>query len=130
VTPAQTRWLWFAGLCLLLPWPQSIFGDALVPPVRYAILALAATAVTLREGAGGPEPLICLLFWAWTAGTAALSALLAWGVAHLLRGASPRARAACTLAPLALALLLALATAPYRTPFGRAPRGGLLEILS
>lgn len=124
------RRLWFVGLWLLLPWPMGILDQALVPAARYALLAAAALAVLVVEGPGGPVVAIVALFVGWAAATA----LGTWAVARATFWAmgriAPRWRTALCLGALALGALAALWLAPYHTPFGRAPRGGLFEILS
>ncbi len=130
MTPKTVRRLWFWGLWLLLPWPLIILGDGLVPPIRYTILALAASAVALAEGAGGPLPGLVAFFWGWALVTTLGTWIIARLAARLLATASEPVRSRCTLAALLLALLWSLLLEPYSTPFGRAATGGLLEILS
>jgi len=124
------RRLWFIGLWLLLPWPIFAFGDAFVPAARYAILGIVAAAVAITEGASGPVGLILLLFASMTVGTTLGCWLLAWMIAKLLAVLPDTAARRVTFAALSIALLWALLFAPYHTHFGRAARGGLLEILS
>jgi len=124
------RWIWFAALFLLAPWPLSGMGDAFVPAVRYAMLAAAGPAVAAAEGAQGPAPLIiglmCVSALGYTALCFAIASLVARGLERIGRGPS----ALVTILVLAVALAVAVVGQPYLTPFGHAPRGGLLEILS
>jgi len=124
------RRLWFAGLFFLLPWSMLVFGGAWVPAVRFLILGSVAAIVAISEGAGGPVAGLVFVFLAH----AAVTTLLCWGLAwvvSLALGRLPEPVAArITYACLAVGLAVSLLLDPYRTPFGRAARGGLLEILS
>ncbi len=130
MTEANQRRLLFLGLWLTLPWPMLVFGDAFVPAVRYVLLAAAAAAVGLREGVAGSGPLLIGLFVAWALGTTLATWIVAWLVGRLLVWLGPRWRVACLLGILVGSLALSLLCTPYSTPFGRTPRGGLVEILS
>jgi len=126
----QARWLLFLALALTVPTPMLLVFDALVPPIRYVILAAASLAVALAEGAAGPVPGIILLM----AGHAVLYLLLAWLVAwlaaRLLRGLTPARRRTAVLGAVGALLFFSLAFALYHTPFGRAPTGNLLGVLT
>jgi hypothetical protein len=124
------RRIWFLGLWLLLPWPIFVFGDAFVPAVRYALLGAVTLAIAVAEGAAGPVGLILVLFTLMTAGTTLACWLLAWVTAKLLGNLPAPAQRAITFGALAFALVCALLFEPYRTSFGRALTGGLLEVLS
>ena len=130
MTPRMLTWIWFAAIFLLVPWPWIGLGTSLVPAVRYGMLAGAGLAVAAAEGAQGPAPLLigtlCLAFVLFTS----LSWWLARMIGMLLARSKPRARVALTLLCIVVALLIALTTQPYRTPYGHAERGGLIEILS
>ncbi|MCP3985518.1 MAG: hypothetical protein GY723_14100 [bacterium] len=130
MTPRMLTWIWFAAIFLLVPWPWIGMGYSLVPALRYGMLAGAGLAVAAAEGAQGPAPLIigmfCLAFLLFTG----LSWWLAGAVAKLLARTTPPRRMGLTLLCLVVALLIALTTQPYRTPYGHAERGGLIEILS
>jgi hypothetical protein len=125
-----TRRLWFFGLWLLLPWPLLIFADGFVPAVRYVLLASAATAIAVFEGSSGPVALIVTLFVGMGLVTTVGCWLIAFVVAKLLARLTERTSMILTLSLLGTGLVIALFFAPYRTPFGRALRGGLLEVLS
>jgi hypothetical protein len=125
-----TRWLWFVALFALLPLPWMAMGVSVVPAVRYAMLATAGLAVALTEGAQGPAPIIVGMFVLAAVLATGACGLLALAVGRLLGRTSPRRRAALTLGFIVLALLAALLTQPYRTPYGHGPRGGLVEIFS
>jgi hypothetical protein len=124
------RRLWFVGFFFLLPWSMVIYEGAWVPAVRYLILGSAASAIALMEGAAGPVGGLVFLFLAHAVVTTAFCWLLAWGIARLLERLSDRARDRITYSCLLAGLLIGLLFDPYHTPFGRALRGGLLEILS
>lgn len=124
------RRIWFAGLWLLLPWPLMVFADAFVPAVRYAVLMTVVGTVAVAEGASGPGGLMFGLFAVMAVLTTLGCWLLAWAIEKALSGFSPATRRTITWLCLALALLVSLWFDPYHTPFGRAPEGGLLEILS
>jgi hypothetical protein len=124
------RRLWFAGLWLLWPWPLVIFADAFVPAARYALLAAAAAAVALHEGAAGPVGMIVALLVGMALVTTAGCWVLAFVVARVLAYLPRRASVVLTLLLLGIGLVVALVSSPYRMPFGRAPYGGLLEVLS
>ncbi|MBW2242955.1 MAG: hypothetical protein JRH01_13305 [Deltaproteobacteria bacterium] len=130
VTPRKLTWIWFAAIFLLVPWPWIGMGYSLVPALRYGMLASAGLAVAAAEGAQGPAPLIigmfCFAFLLFTG----LSWWIARMVGKLLGRAKPPIRIALTLLCVFVALLIALTTQPYRTPYGHAERGGLIEILS
>ena len=124
------RRLWFFGLWLLLPWPFVLFGEAFVPAVRFVILAGAASAVALTEGAAGPVGMIIGLFVGYAIGTTLLCWLFAWLISLALAPLPETTARRLTLACLVAGLVFALLFDPYTTPFGRASRGGLLEVLS
>lgn len=128
--PRTLRRVWFVGLWLVLPWPMFVFNDAVVPAVRYALLATVALAMAVTQGAAGPVVLIVVLFVAMALGTTLGCWLLAWGIEKLLRNLPPTAQRTITFGALAVALVWAVAFAPYRTSFGRTLTGGLLDVLS
>jgi hypothetical protein len=130
MTERGTRRVWFLGLWLLMPWQLFILADAFVPAARYVLLAFAASAIALYEGAAGPVGLIVTLFVGMGIATTAGCWVLAFIVARLLRPTTPRTSMALTLGVLGVSLLIALLFEPYRTPFGRALQGGLLQVLS
>ena len=74
--------------------------------------------------------LITVLFVVMAAGTTFACWLLAWGIERLLAELPAKARVSVTFGCLGIALFCALAFEPYRTSFGRALRGGLLDVLS
>ena len=122
------RLLWI-GLLLALPLPMLALEDALVPVARFLLLGGVCVAVMLVEDAGGVVGLLALVFLGHAIVYAGLLWLLAFAISRGLGRLPPRRLAALTLATLALALLAATATRPYRTPFGHAPRGNLIEVL-
>jgi hypothetical protein len=125
-----TRWLWFLGVWLMLPWPMLLFANAWVPAVRYLLLTLVSLTVGVFEGAAGPVPMIILLFALHATVYTAAAWGMAWGASRALGGVAPGARGWLTLGALATALALSLAFDVYRTPFGTAPVGNLLRVLS
>jgi hypothetical protein len=130
VSVRAARGLLFVALALTLPLPMLGPFHAFVPAIRYAILAAATGAVALVEGAAGPVPAILALLAGHALAGLALAGLGAWLAARLLAPLSPRARGLAVLAACAGMLVFALAGEPYRTPFGRAPRAGLVGVLS
>jgi hypothetical protein len=124
------RRIWLAGIWLLFPWPFLILADAWVPAVRYLLLAGVAGVVALLEGSAGPVRLLVLLFAVWGVGTSLLCWLLAWLMEKLMNLLPNRLAIAITLGVLGSGLFWAIFFEPYRTPFGRALRGGLLQVLS
>ena len=124
------RRTWFAGLWLLLPWPLFVFGNALVPAVRYVLLGLVAAAVAIAEGASGPVGLIVLLFFGMGIATTSGCWILAYLISRCLNRFPVRVQHTITWLCLGIAFLACLALDVYRTPFGRALRGGLIEVLS
>ena len=125
---AARTWLWLGAL-LLVPLPMLALDAALVPVVRFLLLGGACVAVLLVEGGGGVTESIAALLLVHTAVYAGLLWAAAWLIARSLARLSGSARRALVLGILGLALLLALTTEPYRTPFGHAARGGLLDVL-
>jgi hypothetical protein len=123
------RWLGFVGLFLLLPCPMLVF-DAVVPAVRYVILAAAALLVLLAEGGAGPVPAIVLLFGLHAVFYTAIAWILSWAATHLVSRVAPRALAPLTWMALAAGFTIALVFEPNRTPFGLRATSGLLDILS
>jgi hypothetical protein len=124
------RRIWFAGLWFLMPWPMFILADALIPAVRYAILAGIVATVGIVESGSGPVLSIFVLFSGMAALTTLACWLLAWIIGRLLSGFTLPTQRTITWACLAAAILISLWFDPYQTPFGRASDGGLLDILS
>jgi hypothetical protein len=124
------HWCLFITLALMIPLPMWGPIDALVPGVRYLILAGATAAVAFTEGAEGPVPAILLLL----AGHALIYFALAWLCARIgmrwLAPMRPGQRRNLVLVGCAALLLLALAFNLYTTPFGRTPTGNLWGVLS
>lgn len=116
MTPRATRrMLWLAAL-LLVPLPMLQFG-ALVPVVRYLLLAGVTLGLIVAEG-GGEIP---YLFLALMLGHALVYAVLLWVVSWLIaRGLwalSPARAGRAAIALAAVGLLVALVTRPYVTPY-------------
>jgi hypothetical protein len=128
--PRVLRRIWFLGLWMLLPWPLSVIGSAFVPAVRYAILACASSSIALTEGAASPVGSIVALFVGVTLLTTLACWVIAWVIAKLLARLPLGYASAITWACLGFGLFVALLFEPYRTPFGRALTGGLLQVLS
>jgi len=124
------RRLWFAGFWLLLPWPIVLVADAWVPSVRYLILGSVSAVVAVTEGGSGPVGPMVFLFLTWALLTTIGCWCLAWIVARGLGLAPPEWARGVSLLCLAVGLAVALFGSPYVTPFGRAPIGGLLQVLS
>ena len=130
MTPATTRRLWFLGLWLMLPWPLPFLDTPFAPAVRYLILATAGSTLALFEGGAGPITLLIVLFAVWGGLTTFFCWALGWAMGRLLGTLAPPLGGRLTWVCLAVALAIALTLEPYATPFGRAARGGLLEVLS
>jgi hypothetical protein len=130
MTPAAIRRTWFLGLWLLLPWPLALIGDGFVPAVRYAILAAASSSIAVVEGAAGPVGAIVALLTGYAVVTTLACWGIAWGIGRGLALLPAAQAAAVTWVCLGLGLAVALFAEPYRTPFGRAVSGGLLQVLS
>lgn len=116
MTPRATRrTLWLAAL-LLVPLPMLQFG-ALVPVVRYVLLAGVTLGLIVTEG-GGEIP---YLFLALMLGHVLVYAVLLWLASWLLaRGLwllSPARAGRTAIALAVVALLVALVTRPYITPY-------------
>jgi len=122
--------LWFLGFWLLLPWPLVLLSDALVPAVRYLLLGCVAASVALTEGAGGPVSMVVAFFIGYGLLTTLLCWIMAWAVARSLVRWLPHHARTITWVCLVVGLLVALLFEPYRTSFGRAATGGLLQVLS
>jgi hypothetical protein len=124
------RRLLFLTFWFMLPWPMIVFNEAFVPAARYALLASAAAAVAMTEGTAGTVPALVELLVGWTVVTTLASWCIAWLVSRWLGSFAPRWRVAFLLGLLLIGLTVGLTATPYATPFGRAERGGLLEVLS
>jgi hypothetical protein len=130
VSVRATRWAWFLGLWLMLPWPMALLAHASVPAARYALLTLVCLAMAALEGAGGPVPWIVALFAAHALVYTGLAWAIAWAAGRALSPLGPARRRLVTLGALALAFALTLGFDVYRTPFGSAPFSNLLGVLS
>jgi hypothetical protein len=126
----RIRRLWFVGFFFLLPWSMVIYSGPWVPAVRFLILGSVAGIVAVAEGAAGPVSGMVFLFLAHAVVTTIFCWVLASIVARLLSRLPERLALRITFACLAAGLAISLLLDPYLTPFGRAARGGLLEILS
>lgn len=99
--------------------------------MRYLLLGGVAAIVGLAEGAAGPVGLMILLLLGWGLLASLLCWLLAFAMTKLLLLSPARQYAApITMLLLGVGLFWALFFEPYRMPFGRALRGGLLQVLS
>ena len=96
MTTHRIRWLWFVGLWLLAPWPWPLpaVADVFVPAARYALLASAAIAIVVAEGAAGPVALVVAVFTGWALVTTLGCWLVAWLGSRALALVSPRIRTA------------------------------------
>lgn len=126
----RIRRLWFFALFFLLPWPLPVLGNAAVPSVRFWILGTVAASVGALEGAAGPVQGIIFLMCGWGLVTGALCWGIAWGLERVFRALPDRTALLATYSAITVGLAWALLFEPYRTPFGRALRGGLLQVLS
>lgn len=124
------RRLVFVGLFFLLPWPLTLTAGAFVPAIRYLILGMVAATVAVAEGAAGPVGPVVAVLLVWALVCSAGCWALAWLAASLLERMPPRLADALCVVALLVGLGIALLSDPYRTPYGRAATGGLLEILS
>lgn len=123
-------WLVFGALALALPFPMLGPFGSLVPPVRYAILLGAASAVALAEGAAGPVPLILALLAANLVVSLGAAGVAAWIVSRALGALrSPALRSGLAVGAVLVGLALAASLPVYETDFGRAPTASLLGVL-
>lgn len=123
-------WLVFGALVLALPVPMLGPFESLVPPVRYAILLGAASAVALAEGAAGPVPLILALLAANLVVSLGAAGVAAWIVSRALGALrSPALRGGLAVGAVLTGLALAASLPVYETGFGRAPTASLLGVL-
>ena len=123
-------WLVFGALVLALPFPMLGPFESLVPPVRYAILLGAASAVALAEGAAGPVPLILAMLALNLVVSLAAAWIAAWIVSRALGALrSPVLRTGLALGVVGLGLVVAASLPIYATAFGRTPTAGLLGVL-
>jgi len=122
-------WAIFAGLAVLAPLPIAIF-DGLVPLARLLLLAVVSSLVAITEGSGGPVGLITLVFIGhvvvYTTTLAIAARLIAAALQRIL---ADRAMPVVLLA-IAMAIVFALATTPYSTPFAPLPHSNLVGVLS
>jgi hypothetical protein len=124
------RWLLFGSLVLALPFPMLGPFAALVPPIRYAILLGAASAVALTEGAAGPVGLILGLLGLNLAVSLAAAWLAAWVLSRAVGALQPPAlRTGLAVGAVCVGLALAASLPVYATVFGRAPSANLLGVL-
>lgn len=129
MSPARCRWILAGFFVLTVPWPMPGPFDALAPPVRYLMLASAAGRVALAEGAAGPLPLLIGLLCLQAIGTVLLSWAAASLLARVLARLPERRRMALVVGPGMPWLVTALVFDVYRTPFGDAGTGTLLDVL-
>jgi len=118
----------FLALLLMAPLPMLGF-DAFVPVARHLLLAGVCIGMRLVEGPGGVVWQLTALFLGHALVYAIALWLASWLVALLLRAFSDRLRGACVAALVVGALLWASFSEPYVTPFGRAARANLVEVL-
>ncbi|MGH0030525.1 MAG: hypothetical protein ACQGVC_12090 [Myxococcota bacterium] len=125
---AARRTLWLA-LLLVAPLPMLGGFGAVVPVVRYGLLAGVCVAMRVAEGPGGVVWALFALFAVHALVYAALLWGAAWLAARALARVSPAARSAVVAGIVACGLIWATATTPYVTPFGTSARAGLPEVL-
>lgn len=130
MTRVTARWIGFAALFVAAPLPMLFFERALVPAARYALLAGVSLAVVAREGATGPAVGIALVFAVHALGYGLLCWIAAGLVARAVAVLPTPVGAALLWGAVALGLAVGLGFEIYRTPFGRAPWGSLLDALS
>jgi hypothetical protein len=123
-------WLLFGSLVLALPFPMLGPFEALVPPVRYAILPGAADALALAEGAAGPVSLILGLLALNLLLSLAAAGIAAW-IASRALGAlrSPALRSGLAVGVVCAGLAIAASLPIYEMAFGRSPTANLLGVL-
>ena len=92
------------------------------------MLAVAAAPVAVAEGGSGPVGLILGLLAGMVLATRFARGILAWHIARALGVPPPRVQLGLTWGLLVAAVTVALFLA-YGTPFHRALRGGLLQVL-
>lgn len=126
------RWVVFGVLWWTLPWawPLGAVADPFIPAARYALLAAAGAWVAASEGAAGAAGTLVGVVTAWAVVTTLGVWILAWLWTRALNPVSSRVRLTATVTLVVVAIAAALWLAPYRTPFGRTPTAGLLDILS
>jgi hypothetical protein len=129
MSPVTSRRLIACLLLIAAPWPMLGPFDVFVPSLRYAMLALAASAVGLSAGAAGALPQLIGLLVAQAIGTILLSLGLAWLLAKPLARLSSRARSVCVLGAGGAWLLFAVFVDVYRTGLGDTARATLLGVL-
>ena len=127
--PRSTRSiLWLAAL-VLLPLPMLQVG-AMIPVTRYLLLAGVAAGLILTEGAGLIPNAMFALLLGHALVYAGLLWVAAWALAKGLHAAAPRAAGNLALALVAVAVIWAIATEPYFTPFAPdTARANLLRVL-
>ncbi|MBW2500598.1 MAG: hypothetical protein JRF61_25225 [Deltaproteobacteria bacterium] len=128
MSPTSSRWLIVALFLFAVPWPMFGPLGAFVPAARYVLLAIAAAAVGLTEGAAGVLPMIIGLLVAQAIGTVLLAIVLGRLVARLLIPLSPRMRAFCVIVLGGGWLLYALTVDVYQTTFGDRDTATLLGV--
>lgn len=124
------RWLLFLLMALTLPLPLLGPMAAFAPTVRYALLAAATGAIALTEGAAGPVLGLLGLFLVHVVVGLGLCWLIGWLGSITLRRLSDRLRGALVIVLAVSVLGVALSIDLYETPFGRAPTGTLIGVLS
>ena len=122
--------MWFFALFFLFPWSLPFYTGPFVPAVRYWILGSAGAAVAATEGAAGAAGPIVGLLLGWALVTTALCWLIASLVARAAGRLPDRSALLLSYCAITFGLAWALLFQPYTTTFGRALRGGLLQVLS
>jgi hypothetical protein len=128
MSPTTSRWLIVALFLFAVPWPMLGPFSAFVPAARYVMLAIAAAAIGLSEGAAGVLPMVIGLLVAQAIGTFLLAIVVGRFVARMLIPLSPRMRALCVSALGGGGLLYALTVDVYRTTFGDRDTATLLGV--
>jgi phosphate/sulfate permease len=123
-----TRRVLFLALLVLVPLPMFTF-DALVPVARYLLLGAVCVGMRVAEGPGGVVWQLTALFFGHALVYGAVLWAVAWAVTRSLDALPASARAALVACAIAAGMLWAVAAEPYRTPFGRAERSNLIEVL-
>ena len=125
---AGWRRLVFLALVVLAPVPTLLFGGR-VPTANLYLMSGVCTVVWVAEGATGPVRTITLLLAAHAAVYTGLLWCAAWLIERVIRRLSPLVQGLCVLGGIVIALVVALSTPIYVTPFARTARSTLLGAL-
>jgi len=112
-----SRWLMFVTLLLVAPVPYFLAEMGRVPPARLFQLTAYLVALVVTEGGQGAVLQAALLVGTQASAYAIGAFFLASAMARPLSRMRPRAAAAVTVGVVGCAVVCALVTRPYATPF-------------